>query len=50
MFEEDVKQLDRLAPNLVQTCGFFGNGHMLNTIRPSIPQEVLGGGGGGHKF
>ena len=30
-----------------------GNGHRLNTSRPTIPQEALGGGGGvrgGHKF
>ena len=29
-----------------------GNGHRLNTIRPSIPQGHFGGGGelGGHKF
>ena len=28
-----------------------GNGHILNTIRPSIPQGAFGGGGlGGHKF
>ena len=28
-----------------------GNGHRLNTIRPTIPQGHLGGGGvGGHKF
>ena len=46
MFGEAVKRLDRLAPHLVQICGFVGNGHRLNTIRPSIPQGVLGG----HKF
>ena len=27
-----------------------GNGHRLNTIRPSIPQGALKGGLGGHKF
>ena len=46
MFGEAVKWLDRLAPNLVQICGFVWNGHGLNTNRPSIPQAVLGG----HKF
>ena len=48
---EAVKRLDRLAPNLVYVCGFVWE-WMLNTIRPSIPQGVFGGGGGlgGHKF
>ena len=42
---EAVKWLDRLAPNLVHVCRFIWNGHRLNTIRPSIPQGgILGGG------
>ena len=32
----------RLAPTLVQVCGF--NGHRLNTSRPSIPQGAFRGG------
>ena len=27
-----------------------GNGHRLNTIRPTIPQGHIRGGGGGHNF
>ena len=37
MFGEAVKRLDRLAPNLVKSADSSGNGHRLNTIRPSIP-------------
>ena len=43
---EAVKRLDRLAPTLVQYADSSGNGHRLNTIRPS----TLGGGLGGHHF
>ena len=35
------QRLDRLAPNVVQVCGFVWDGHMLNTFRPS----TLRGGG-----
>ena len=47
MSGEAIKLLDRLAPNLVNVCGFFWEWTYLNTIRPSIPQgafrRVLGG-------
>ena len=52
MFGEAVTQLDRLAPirPLIPHADSSGNGYRQITIRPSIPQGVLGGGGGGHKF
>ena len=44
---EAVKRLDRLAPNLVDVCGFeLENGHRLNTICPSI----FGGGDRGSQI
>ena len=41
--EEAVK----LAPTLVHVWDSSGNGHRLNTSRPSITQEAFRGGGGG---
>ena len=42
MFGEAIKRLDRFASNLVQiwfmSAELSGNGHRLNTIRPTVPQ------------
>ena len=46
MFGEAVKRLDRLAPIWYKSADSSWNRHRLNTIRPSIPQDILGG----HKF
>ena len=47
---EAVKQLHRLAPNLVHVGGFVWEWtYRLNTIRPTIPQGHFGGFRG-HKF
>ena len=43
MSGEEVKRLDRLAPNLVHVCGFVWEWTQLNTIRPSIPQGAFRG-------
>ena len=46
-----AKQPDRLAPIWYTSVDSSGNGHTLNTSRPSITQGAFGGGGlGGQQF
>ena len=46
MFGEAVKRLERLVQHWYKSADSSVNRRKLNTIRPSIPQGVLGG----HKF
>ncbi len=49
MFGEAVKRLDRLAPHLVQICGFFWEWTLAKYNSP-LNSPVGSRGGGGHKF